>query len=58
MDARIHIIVGDSNNKSHPIFNELISEREVLKNELKDYGHIFDKSVISRELNKKESVEN
>eukprot|EP01084_Bolivina_argentea_P162152 282214_1 len=44
-------------NKSHVMYNELIKEREILKNELKNYGHIFDESVITRELNENESIE-
>ena len=39
------------------MFNEISSEGEILKNELKSYGHIFDKNV-SRELNNNESIEN
>eukprot|EP01083_Nonionella_stella_P224610 799398_1 len=55
LDGEIHRFMV--NDTLHPMCGEIIKEREILKNELKVYGHIFDESVITRELNENENIE-
>jgi pentatricopeptide repeat protein len=47
-----------ANDTSHPMYNEIVKEREILKKELIQYGHIFDETVISRDLMENENIEN
>ena len=49
-----------ANDHSHPMNNAIVKEREILKTELKAFGHIFDASVIhtqTLQLRGKESIE-
>ena len=45
------------NDKNHYMYNDIMKHKEILKNELIQYGHIFDDKVITRELKNNETIE-
>ncbi len=46
-----------ANDRAHKLYDEIAKERERLKHELKSCGHVFDESIITRELGENESSE-